>query len=164
MPTRKYKTPAAARAARLKKMSEYRRESYARAAKVVPPVRLDAVQAAALQKIMDAEQVGPGDAVRHALVTTAAKIQSTASRGSSKTKDAKPAEQESVDTGFGRLPAGAFRSTDLNEEQARTLDRWFAHAEERSGEREASRRARSEKALAAQAATLRAKKKRSMKG
>lgn len=71
MPIRKYETPAAARAARREKMIGYRRDSYARADYVTPPVRLDQVQAAALQKIMDAEQVGPGGAVRWALVTAA---------------------------------------------------------------------------------------------
>lgn len=71
MPTKKYKTPAAALAARREKMSEYRRESYARAAKVTPPVRLDPVQAAALQKIMDAMELGPGSAVRWAIVSAA---------------------------------------------------------------------------------------------
>lgn len=74
MPPRKYKTPAAAHAARLKKMSGYRRDSYARAAYVTPPVRLDSIQAQALQKIMDAKQVGPGGAVRHALVAAAARL------------------------------------------------------------------------------------------
>lgn len=76
MPPRKYKTPAAARAARREKMTEYRRDSYARATYVTPPVRLDPVQAEALQKIMKANQVGPGGAVRFALVTAAAKIRS----------------------------------------------------------------------------------------
>jgi len=75
MPPRKYKTPAAAHAARLKKMSGYRRDSYARAAYVTPPVRLDPVQAKALQKIMDAEQIGPGGAVRWALVAAARSVQ-----------------------------------------------------------------------------------------
>ena len=74
MPLRKYQTPAAARAARKKKMAGYMRDSYSRAAYVIPTVRLDKKHADALAKIMAAESVGASDAVRFALITTAAKI------------------------------------------------------------------------------------------
>lgn len=77
MPLRKYQTPAAACAARKKKMAGYMRDSYTRAAYVIPTIRLDKKHADALDKIMAAESVGPSDAVRFALVAAAAKIRST---------------------------------------------------------------------------------------
>ena len=80
MPIRKYKTPAAARAARNEKMSGYRRESYARAAYVTPPVRLDQIQAESLQKIMDTKEVGPGSAVRWAIVTAAKRLRGNSAK------------------------------------------------------------------------------------
>jgi len=80
MPTKKYKTPSAALAARREKMSGYRRESYARAAKVTPPVRLDPVQAEALQKIMEAMEVGPGNAVRWAIVSAAKRLRGNSAK------------------------------------------------------------------------------------
>jgi len=112
MPTRKYKTPAAARAARREKMSAYRRESYNRATYVTPPVRLDSIQAQALQKIMEAEQVGPAGAVRHALVTTAAMIRGAASRSAAKAN-------EKVVTPYGRVTLGCY--DDFNEIDKETL-------------------------------------------